>query len=211
MHHGHLKHLHLIKGSDIMNKLNGLRCYLAGPIDHAEDDGIGWRREIGEWLRNKGVVVMDPTDKPTSQTKFKEIEEEKTKLIELKRLGRWAELRGYMKEIVLADLRMVEISDFNIVYIDTDVHLCGTYEELFVSLRQRKPTFVVAKNGKESLSVWLFGRMNPDFIFDSFETMLDYLNGIDVGLIEPDTTRWVFFDHMVGNSQKIQIETTGEE
>ena len=184
------------------NKLNGLRCYLAGPIDHAEDDGVGWRQEAGKWLRARGVVVMDPTDKPTSQTQFKEIDEEKEKLLELKKLGRWSELRTYMKEIVLADLRMVEVSDMNIVYIDTDIHLCGTYEELFVSLRQRKPTFVVAKNGKESLSVWLFGRMNPNFIFESFEELYDYLNGIDTGLIQPDSTRWVFFDRMGTESEE---------
>ena len=187
----------------MMNKLKGLRCYLAGPIDHAEDDGVGWRQDIGLWLRERGVTVMDPTDKPTSQTKFNEIDEEKTKLIELKRLGRWDELRSYMKEIVLADLRMVEVSDFNIVYIDTDIHLCGTYEELFVSLRQRKPTFVVASNGKENVSVWLFGRMNPNFIFESFEEVLEYLNGIDTGLIEPDPSRWVFFD-------RIGIENKGD-
>ena len=185
-----------IGGIDMKNKLTGLRCYLAGPIDHAEDDGVGWRQEVGKWLRQRGVIVMDPTDKPTSQTKFKEIDEEKQKLIELKKLGRWEELRTYMKEIVLADLRMVEVSDLNIVYIDTDIHLCGTYEELFVSLRQRKPTFVVAAHGKESLSVWLYGRMNPNFIFESFDELKDYLNGIDNGLIEPDPTRWVFFDKM---------------
>jgi hypothetical protein len=28
------------------NKLRGQRVYLAGPIDHAEDDGVGWRKEL---------------------------------------------------------------------------------------------------------------------------------------------------------------------
>ena len=38
-----------------MNKLNGLRCYLAGPIDHAEDDGKGWREDAEKWFENIDV------------------------------------------------------------------------------------------------------------------------------------------------------------
>ena len=36
------------------NRLGSQRCYLAGPIDHAQDDGVGWqgflrfRNQIGE-------------------------------------------------------------------------------------------------------------------------------------------------------------------
>ena len=55
-------------------KLNGQRCYLAGPIDHAEDDGIGWRSEMTEWLSERGVMALDPTNKRTSNTIFNEIQ-----------------------------------------------------------------------------------------------------------------------------------------
>ena len=30
-----------------MHRLKGLRCYLAGPIDHADDDGVGLRKKAG--------------------------------------------------------------------------------------------------------------------------------------------------------------------
>jgi len=99
-----------------------------------------------------------------------------------------------MKPIVLVDLRMVEIADFVIAYIDPDTPMCGTWEELFVSLKQRKPTFVVAEGGKEAMPLWLFGRINPDYMFDSFEDLEAYLRGIDAGKVAEDATRWVFFN-----------------
>ena len=38
-----------------MKKLKGLRCYLAGPIDHAEDDGVGWRTEAEKWFERQAA------------------------------------------------------------------------------------------------------------------------------------------------------------
>ena len=33
------------------NRLKGLRVYLAGPIDHAKDDGVGWRDDLKPFLK----------------------------------------------------------------------------------------------------------------------------------------------------------------
>ena len=48
-------------------KLTNHRAYLAGPIDHADDDGVVWRQKITPLLESLGVMVLDPTDKPVSQ------------------------------------------------------------------------------------------------------------------------------------------------
>ena len=75
-----------------MNRLNGLRCYLAGPIDYAEDDGVGWRNRATKWLAQKGVQVMDPCNKPvvaSISSEYKEIEEEKIRLMTLKEEEKW--------------------------------------------------------------------------------------------------------------------------
>ena len=176
-------------------KLNGQRCYLAGPIDHAEDDGIGWRIQMTEWLSERGVMALDPTNKRTSNTIFNEIGDEQKNLGQLRELGRFHELRDAMKPIVLADLRMVEVSDFLIVYLDPDVQMCGTWEELFVGLRQHKPVLVVVNGGKQKLNFWMFGRINPDFVFDSFEDVKKYLIGVDDETIRADSSRWIFFDY----------------
>ena len=109
-------------------------------------------------------------------------------------LERWDELRKLAKEIVLVDLRMVEVADFMICYLDRDIHQCGTYDELFEALRRRKPTLIVHKGGKKEMSMWLRGKVNHNFVFESFDELYSYLEALHDGTIEPDYTRWVFFD-----------------
>ena len=38
------------------NRLKGLRVYLAGPIDHAKDDGVGWRDMMKPFLCGKAYA-----------------------------------------------------------------------------------------------------------------------------------------------------------
>lgn len=177
-----------------MNRLNGLRCYLAGPIDHAEDDGVGWRMEVSAWLKDMGVLIFDPCNKPLVYAKYKEIEDEKQKMMELKTTGRFYELTERMKEIVHVDLRMTDVSDFLIVYIDPNITMFGTIHELLNSLNQRKPTLVVIEGGRQNASNWLFGIMDYNFMFDGFDDLRTFLHQIDNGTIGGDLSRWVFFD-----------------
>jgi|TARA_R110001632_G_scaffold104070_6_gene212891 nucleoside 2-deoxyribosyltransferase len=178
----------------LKGRLNNHRVYLAGPIDHADDDGVAWRQKLSPYLKKMGLTILDPTDKPVSQCRYNEVGAEKDHIQKLKKLKRWDELRNLAKEIVLVDLRMVEVSDFMIAYVDKDIHLCGTYDEIFESLRRRKPTLIVHKGGKAEMSMWLRGKMNHNFIFDSFDELYEYLEALHDGTVEPDYTRWVFFD-----------------
>ena len=42
----------------VKGRLNNHRVYLAGPIDHADDDGKGWREDAEKW---RGVEAeIDP-------------------------------------------------------------------------------------------------------------------------------------------------------
>ncbi len=178
----------------VKGRLNNHRVYLAGPIDHASDDGVGWREELTPYLEKMGLTILDPTNKPVSQCRYNEIGDEKEHIHKLVNLKRWDELREMAKEIVLVDLRMVEVADFLIAYVDKDIHICGTYDEIFESLRRRKPTLIVHKGGKAEMSLWLRGKMNHNFVFDSFDELYAYLEALHDGTVEPDYTRWVFFD-----------------
>ncbi len=178
-----------------MNRLGNLRCYLAGPIDHAKDDGVGWRKDMTAWLQERNVKVLDPCDKPIKDVRYKEIEGEKIQMFELKNTGRYFELTQRMKEIVHMDLRMVDVSDFVIVYLDMDARPFGTIHELINSLNQRKPTLVVVEGGRRAnASNWLFGIMDYNFIFDNFEDLQVFLDQIDSGNTIGDLSRWVFFE-----------------
>tara|TARA_A100001391_G_scaffold172537_1_gene134055 strand:+ start:786 stop:1421 length:636 start_codon:yes stop_codon:yes gene_type:complete len=184
------------KGRKKVNKLEGLRCYLAGPIDAADDDGVGWRKDATKWLKARGVKVLDPCDKPISYAEYKEIDTEKQKMMELKENGRYFELSQRMREIAHVDLRMTDISDFLIVYLNPNITMFGTIHELINSLNQKKPTLVVVEGGKRCASNWLFGIMDFNFIFDSFEELYDFLGLIDTEAIQANLSRWVFFDNL---------------
>ena len=115
-------------------------------------------------------------------------------MVELKKSHRYLELSQRMKEIVHFDLRMVDVSDFVIVYVNTEIPTFGTIHELIISLNQRKPTLVVLEGGKANCPNWLFGIMDFNFIFEDFEELKQYLVQINQGNITADRSRWVFFD-----------------
>jgi len=178
------------------NVLKGLRCYLAGPIDAAQDDGVGWRNEVTKWLKKMKVSVLDPCNKPISYAAFKEIDDEKQKMMSLKASGRYFELSQRMGEIAHVDLRMTDISDFLIVYVNPNITMFGTIHELINSLNQKKPTLVVVEGGKKNAPNWLFGIMDFNFIFEDFEELHDFLKLIDTESIQANLSRWVFFENL---------------
>ena len=49
----------------MINRLKGTMCYLCGAMDRVPDGGEGWRRMISPVLRDMGIGVLDPCNKPT--------------------------------------------------------------------------------------------------------------------------------------------------
>ena len=49
-----------------MNRLKGTLCYLCGPMDRVVDGGVGWRKTMTPILKDIGIGVLDPSDKPTT-------------------------------------------------------------------------------------------------------------------------------------------------
>ena len=107
-----------------MNRLKGMRTYLAGAMDRVPDGGAGWRDKITPLLERMGVIVLNPCDKPSEIGK----EDKNTRghIERLKVEGKFQQIRDEYGVIRTLDLRCVDISDFLIVSVDTDVHACGT-------------------------------------------------------------------------------------
>ncbi|MAR18405.1 MAG: hypothetical protein CML44_03425 [Rhodobacteraceae bacterium] len=193
---------------DDMERLKGSITYLCGPIDNVEDDGVIWRKQIGEILSARyGMKILDPTDKPfKNQTlTYEEIGVEKTYAHTLKAEGRYAELAEKFKGIVRADLRCVDLSDVLIAYLPKDVLMCGTIHEIVVSTESKKPTLLVVEGGRKNLSHWFWGIIPSEphtenrsgWIFDSWDALFDYLDEINQAeevLPEPKSSRWVMLD-----------------
>lgn len=171
-----------------MDKLRGSRCYLSGAMEVLPDHGIEWRQTLGPFLENLGVMVLDPTNKPTDR-----INETPERWQELRATEQYDQLRKEIKILRCVDLRMVDISDFLIVNLSNDVRTCGTWEEMDVANRQKKPVIVRIKEGKNQCPLWLFGKLPHEMIFGSWDEVKDYLIKVDRDQVD-HLRRWLLFD-----------------
>lgn len=176
----------------MQNKLNGLRAYLSGPMEFADDSGTKWRDQITPFLKDMGIIVLDPT-KTTHQGKsesdlHKEIQH-------LKKAEEWHKLSEMFKPIRNFDLRLVDVCDFMIVLIDQDIPMCGTWEELFLANREKKPILLVWQGGKSMVSSWMFATIDPSYIFADFDSLKERLISLNNDEYPMDD-RWVLVnDH----------------
>jgi len=173
-------------------KLTGMRTYLAGAMDRVADGGVEWRQRITPKLRDFGVTVLDPCDKPVEIA----LEDEATRsnIQALKIRGEFDRIREDYAVIRTLDLRCVDVSDFIIASIDINVHACGTYEEISVANSQKKPVLVWCQQGKINAPNWLFFMLPHQHIFGSIEDLLSYLGRVDSGQDSKHYKRWFFFD-----------------
>lgn len=175
-----------------MNKLEGMRTYLAGAMDRVPDGGTGWRNRITPMLKSLGVTVFDPCDKPIEVGL--EDESVRQEINHLKQTRQFDKIRDRYRVIRTLDLRCVDISDFIIASIDIDVHACGTYEEIATANSQKKPVLVWCQQGKENAPNWLFFMLPHEHIFGSLDELLEYLLNINSGKDDRHFKRWFFFD-----------------
>lgn len=184
-----------------MNRLKGLACYLSGPIQAEVDFGREWRDKITPFLQEKNVTVFNPL-KPIFHGTAYLNETKRPHMNNLVQEERWEELRVEVKEINKWDLRAVDLSSFLIVNYNNDVHMCGTYEEVFLANTQNKPVLMVVKD-KKKLPLWMYGRIpTRSHVFVGWDALKDYLTRIDSDpnfKFDPaDKKRWLFFagDHI---------------
>jgi len=176
-----------------MNRLNHQRVYLAGAMDRVPDRGSTWRDNITPFLMNLGITVFNPIKKPCLDgNEDHAVHVYKTKL---KQQEKYDELKKIMKNIRCVDLRLVDISDFLIVNLDIDVHPCGTYEEIFLANRSKKPVIIHMEQGKNNAPDWLFGTIPHEMILSSWDEVKNYLNHIDSSEKIQTHNRWQFFNN----------------
>jgi len=166
--------------------------YLAGSIDYAPDDGVGWREKIkaGIKSRNINLSILDPTKKFGNLKS--ESKEEKELHFSLKEQKKYDELTMYMKKIVRQDLRQIDFCDFLIAKIDVSIHSCGTYHEIILADNQHKPVLLIVEGGKNNCPSWLFGILDHNLMFNSEIELLNFLNEVNNGKMEIGD-KWILF------------------
>ena len=176
--------------SNCKGVLDGSIAYLIGSIDEAPDDGVGYRREIISLSKKYDLKIkyLDPTNKLKGLQG--EIGSEQDRIERYFRRKRWKDLTNFMKMIVRADLRQVDLSDFVIAKIDKSVHMCGSYHEIILADIEKKPILTVIEGGKREAPAWLFGILDHKLMFDSEDECVRYLDKINRGEVKLDD-RWV--------------------
>jgi hypothetical protein len=174
------------------NRLAYTRGYLCGAMDRVQDGGIGWRKDIQRVFKNYKIQWMDPSNKPID-IGIEDLENRAYRR-KCKEAGRYDMVQTDMKIIRCVDLRMVDISDFIVVNLDTSVHACGTYEELTWANRGKKPIIIRVEQGKSDCPDWILGTIPHEMIFSTWAEVYSYLKHVARDDYFETFRRWCFFD-----------------
>ena len=191
-----------------MNKLKDTTCYLAGPVELV-DDCVSWRNALTPLLKNLGVNVWDPLNKPewfvdrvgnlTPQDQrndkllLNNIVSDQLldyqQIMEAKDAGK---RNDYVRKVCL---RLVSACDFVICRVAGPT--IGTFEEICIANQQNKPILFLSNN-EDLDSCWRaaqFGNLGDDprlIWFKSQDFLMDYLTNIDNGTELVNNLDWIF-------------------
>jgi hypothetical protein len=161
-------------------------------MDNVLDGGVIWRRRIQFDLRGMGIHWLDPCNKPCKMG----VEDEETRALRhaKKEQGDWEFLANEMYPIRRVDIRMVDISDFLIVFLDKANSGFGTIAEITRANEQMKPIIVMQEGGKKFTPDWLFGMGITNTIFGNWGDLYEYLRCINECASIKHERRWLFFN-----------------
>lgn len=182
-----------------MNRLKGSRIYLSGNCENAEKSGADWRKKITPELKKMGLVIFDPVHSDIKLS-FCEKDKEFEVVKDLRKQGDYVQLNKAMREVVSRDLRLCDVSDIVLVYLDADNPTYGTIDELVTACNQKKPVYLVCKQGMERMPLWLFGRIPLEYMCETLDHVIRELETIDkVGddnLANWIDKRWFFVNNL---------------
>ena len=177
-----------------MNRLKNCRAYLCGGMDRVRDGGVAWRQRIKQELNDLGIVFMDPTKKPIDIGV--ENQETRDRRHREKAKGNYQYVADEIKPIRCVDLRMTDLADFLIVFLDKDNSGFGTIEEMTLANREKKPILVMQEGGKQLCPDWAFGMICHECIFGCWEDLIAYVQHIAHDEVIDTMGRWYFFNWM---------------
>lgn len=179
-----------------MNKLKGHCAFLSGPIDRCPNGGRLWRIEITKFLNSMEIGALNPCSKPIINEKYDEDDDFVNKVNKLKHNGYYEELRKVMKNIVRADLSLVDRCDFLIAHINSEIPMCGTFSEIHQATLERKPVIIHSEHGLKTIPNWLYGLCNHQLFFSSWDEVKNYIKMVAYNDIDDMDGKWKFLDYI---------------
>lgn len=184
-----------------VSRLRGLRIYLSGNCECANNDGGDWRKEVTAKLKMLGLIVFDPVNSPTTMSWGVSKKEEFDYVRNLRSEERYDDLANCVREIVHVDLRSVDSADVLLVQIDTSIPTYGTIDEIVTAINQKKPVYICSKQGMKTMPIWFFGRIPLHYMFEDIDGILTELQRIAYCSEQElhdtlDRKRWLFVNRM---------------
>jgi nucleoside 2-deoxyribosyltransferase len=170
-----------------MEILKKTKTYLVGAMQY--ENGRTWRDVITPHLTSMGIVVFNPYSKPFIEDS-NEAEDAREKMKHQMECGDFDAVAQRMKHVRSFDLRLVDLSDFIIAYVNPKIASWGTAEELVTACRQKKVTFIIIDGGKALCPYWILGMFPHKYIYGSVEEVVDMLKKINSGEKSIDSDRW---------------------
>ncbi len=157
-----------------------MNVYLAGAIEAAPDDGIAWRRDLTEFLReNLDWTVFDPSLHEQEFLSSTEKENfRKWKITDIKRF------RTVMEKIINRDLDHL-LNRCDAVICLWDEYVLGgggTHGELTLAYEHKLPVYLVLGMPLEKVSSWIIGCTSE--VFESFDDLQQYLLSSSKNIID---------------------------
>ena len=179
-----------------MNRLKNSFAYLSGSMDRVAGGGIQWRQNLTPYLKQKGIMVLDPTNKPKCVLGDWAIEtpEAREAVFKLRDDGKYDEFTKHYRAVRNIDLRFTDKADYLIVNLDINEHPCGTYNEIFIAVQQKKPVIIHCPHGKAKVPAWIYGCVPHKLFFDTWDEVKAYLTHVDEDEQVDDLGRWYLFD-----------------
>lgn len=181
-----------------MGLLEGLRCYLVGAMDLENDHGVIWRLELKPMLEARyGLRVRIPRVLAEYLEEYGYSDDQIEKWLDE---GNYSAIYELIRILRHSDLREVDQADFIIARIHPNHYTCGSYEEIFLADRQKKPVLLwiegdQGEKGYVAAPRYLWGCFRHRWFFASKEEILEYLDKVDredEAVI--DYSRWEFFE-----------------
>jgi hypothetical protein len=159
--------------------------YLSGGMEHAENEGAGWRATISQQLKSMGyfpldIAALDAEYAAQHGKLYTDFGNDETGM-----LLRKANIR---KHFIFTDLELIKNdSDALVVYYDDSVRRgAGTISECQFAYLLDIPVFVVStwEDWEKEVPGWLHALSTT--IFTSFEDLLEYLKQLPDGILKRD-------------------------
>lgn len=170
------------------NILKKTRAIVIGPMEECISEGRDVRLRVKKELDKMGVTLLDHYDRPFVEM-VREDEDTHNDMVKMREEERYDDLAD-LRLIRLQDLALIDMSDFVICHFEKKTFSVGTFEELFLANKIKKPIFFVWGEGKQKCPFWVFWTIPHRYIYNSIDEVIEMLHKINNGEVQIDSKRW---------------------